>query len=146
MKKIKALGWYKVKRMLSNRRSKSIRNAVDDLLPNQVKILEIINHLIALPKTELTFSALSHTYFMECDNLSCKIGDAVITITNGSYSYEVSMPGIVVEDMRGRFLKHIESRKNRVQRNIIEKFTTTLDKVHSEILDKEKLSEKIETK
>jgi hypothetical protein len=136
--RIRINAWYKIKRFLSKRRSSDFRKAKEFLSDDQTKILEITNYLISLPATDLTFSKLSETYFIEYDEVSCKIDDTKIVITNGLYSYEISLPGVIIVDIRDRFLRHIESRKNQVQKRINQKLSHTLSKVHEQILERAK--------
>jgi hypothetical protein len=134
MKKLKAIIWYKIKKRLSRRRSIDLKRAFTDLKENQIKIIEIANYLLANTESKLIFSSFSHVYFIEFKDVICKIGDEGIVITNGLYSYDISINPVIIEDIKHRFLKHIESKKRSVERKAVQKLSNSLSKVHEQIL------------
>jgi hypothetical protein len=134
MKRLKAIIWYKIKKRLSKRRGIDLKRAFTELKENQRKILEITNFLLSNPSIKLIFSSFSHVYFIEYKDVICKIGDDGIVITNGLYSYDITINPVIIEDIRHRFLRHIESKKRSVERNIVQKLSNSLSKVHEQIL------------
>lgn len=134
MKKLKAIIWYKIKKKLSHRRSIDLKKAFSSLKENQRKIIEITNHLMTRSESKLIFSTFSQRYFIEYKDIICKIDDENIVITNGLYSYDVSIDRVIIDNIRDRFLKHIESKKRSVEKKAVLKLSTSLSKVHEKIL------------
>lgn len=134
MKKIKSIIWHKVKRYLSRRRKSEFRKAVAELKENQSKIVDIANYLMSHHESKLVYSVLSGTFFIEYKEVICRIESDRIIVTNGLYSYDISIPQVITYDLTKRFLNHLESRKRAVERKINQKLTSSLGRVHQQIL------------
>lgn len=134
MKKIKSIILYRIKRYLSKRRKSDLRKALLELKENQSKIVEIANYLISHTDSKLVYSVLSGTFFIEYKEVICRIESDRIIVTNGLYSYDISIPTVIAYDLTKRFLNHLESRKRGVERKINLKLTSSLGKVHQQIV------------
>ena len=134
MKKIKSIIWYKVKKYLSRRRKSEFRKAVSCLKENQSKIVEIANYLMSHQDSKLVYSVISGTFFIEYKEIICRIESDRIIVTNGLYSYDISIPNVITYDLTKRFLNHLESRKRAVERKINQKLSSSLGRVHEQIL------------
>lgn len=134
MRKIKSAIWYKIKRFLSHRRKSNLRKAIKSLKENQFKIIDIANYLIANPESKLVHSVISGTFFIEYREIICRIESDRIIVTNGLYSYDISVPIEINYDLSKRFLNHLESRKRAVERKINSKLTSSLGKVYEQII------------
>lgn len=134
MKKIKSIIWYKVKKYLSRRRKSEFRKAIVSLKENQSKIVDIANYLMSHQESKLVYSVLSGTFFIEYKEIICRIESDRIIVTNGLYSYDISIPPVITYDLTKRFLNHLESRKRAVERKINQKLTSSLGRVHQQIL------------
>lgn len=134
MRKIKSAIWYKIKRFLSHRRKSDLRKAKKSLKENQFKIIDIANYLIANPESKLVHSVISGTFFIEYREIICRIESDRIIVTNGLYSYDISVPIEINYDLSKRFLNHLESRKRAVERKINSKLTSSLGKVYEQII------------
>lgn len=134
MRKIKSSIWYKIKRFLSHRRKSNLRKAIKSLKENQFKIIDIANYLIANPESKLVHSVISGTFFIEYREIICRIESDRIIVTNGLYSYDISVPIEINYDLSKRFLNHLESRKRAVERKINSKLTSSLGKVYEQII------------
>jgi hypothetical protein len=134
MKKLKIIIWYKIKKYLANKRSKGLKKSFSGLKNNQIKIVEITNYLICSSQTRLIYSNLTSTFFMEYKDVICKIDDDRIIITNGLYSYDISINIEIIADLRVKFLNNLESKKRSTERKIIEKLSSSLGKVHEQII------------
>lgn len=134
MKKIKSIIWYKVKKYLSRRRRSEFRKATTELKENQSKIVDITNYLMSHPDSKLVYSAISGTFFIEYSEIICRIESDRIIVTNGLYSYDISIPPVITYDLTKRFLNHLESRKRAVERRINQKLTSSLGRVHQQIV------------
>ena len=134
MKKLRVIIWYKVKKYLAKRRSKELKKSFNSLKANQIKIIEITNYLIGSSQTKLIYSNLTSTFFMEYKDVVCKIDDDRIIITNGLYSYDISISPEIIADIRAKFLNNLESKKRHTERKIIEKLSSSLGKVHEQII------------
>ena len=134
MKKLKIIIWYKIKKYLANKRSKGLKKSFSGLKNNQIKIVEITNYLICSSQTRLIYSNLTSTFFMEYKDVICKIDDDRIIITNGLYSYDISINIEIIADLRVKFLNNLESKKRSTERKITEKLTSSLGKVHEQII------------
>jgi hypothetical protein len=134
MKKIKLLIWYKLKRYLSHRRKSDLRKATKSLKENQSKIVDIANYLMSNPDSKLIHSFISGTFFIEYKEVICRIESDRIIVTNGLYSYDISVPIEINLDLSKRFLNHLESRKRAVEKKINYKLTSSLGKVYQQII------------
>jgi hypothetical protein len=134
MKKLKIIIWYKIKKYLANKRSKGLKKSFNRLKDNQIKIVEITNYLICSNQTRLIYSNLTSTFFMEYKDVICKIDDDRIIITNGLYSYDISINMEIIADLRVKFLNNLESKKRSTERKIIEKLSSSLGKVHEQLI------------
>lgn len=134
MKKLRVIIWYKIKKYLANKRSKGLKKSFSSLKANQIKIIEITNYLICSSQTKLIYSNLTSTFFMEYKDVICKIDDDRIIITNGLYSYDISISPEIIADIRAKFLNNLESKKRHTERKIIEKLSSSLGKVHEQII------------
>ena len=134
MKKLKIIIWYKIKKYLANKRSKGLKKSFSGLKNNQIKIVEITNYLICSSQTRLIYSNLTSTFFMEYKDVICKIDDDRIIITNGLYSYDISINMEIIADLRVKFLNNLESKKRSTERKIIEKLSSSLGKVHEQLI------------
>jgi hypothetical protein len=134
MKKLRVIIWYKIKKYLANKRSKALKKSCNSLKDNQIKIIEITNYLICSSQTKLIYSNITSTFFMEYKDVICKIDDDRIIITNGLYSYDISISPEIIEDIRSKFLNNLESKKRHTERKIIEKLSSSLGKVHEQII------------
>lgn len=134
MKKIKSIILYRIKRYLSKRRKSDLRKALLELKENQSKIVEIANYLISHTDSKLVYSVLSGTFFIEYKEVICRIESDRIIVTNGLYSYDISIPTVIAYDLTKRFLNHLESRKRGVERKINLKLTSSLGRVHQQIV------------
>lgn len=134
MKKIKAMIWHRIKRYLSKRRKSELRKAIFGLKENQSKIVDIANYLMSHKGSKLVYSAISGTFFIEHKDVICRIESDRVIITNGLYSYDISIPIVITLDLTKRFLNHLESRKREVERKINLKLTSSLGRVHQQIV------------
>jgi hypothetical protein len=134
MKKIKAMIWHRIKRYLSKRRKSELRKAISSLKENQSKIVDIANYLMSHKGSKLVYSAISGTFFIEHKDVICRIESDRVIITNGLYSYDISIPIVITLDLTKRFLNHLESRKREVERKINLKLTSSLGRVHQQIV------------
>jgi hypothetical protein len=134
MKKLKIIIWYRIKKYFANKRSKGLKKSFNKLKDNQIKIVEITNYLICSNQTRLIYSNLTSTFFMEYKDVICKIDDDRIIITNGLYSYDISINMEIIADLRAKFLNNLESKKRSTERKIIEKLSSSLGKVHEQII------------
>ena len=134
MKRIKSIILYRIKRYLSKRRKSDLRKALLELKENQSKIVEIANYLISHTDSKLVYSVLSGTFFIEYKEVICRIESDRIIVTNGLYSYDISIPTVIAYDLTKRFLNHLESRKRGVERKINFKLTSSLGRVHQQIM------------
>ena len=134
MKKIKTMIWHRIKRYLSRRRKFEFRKAISGLKENQSKIVDITNYLMSNKSSKLVYSSISETFFIEYKDVICRIESDRIIITNGLYSYDISIPHVITLDLTKRFLNHLESRKREVERKINLKLTSSLGKVHQQIV------------
>jgi hypothetical protein len=134
MKRLKTILWYKIKRYLAKRKIKDLKKAVDSLNQNQSMIILIANFMMSNSKSKLFYSPVTITYFMEYNEVLCKIDDDRIIITNGLYSYDIHIPSIVIYDIRERFLNHLESRKKSIEKKISQKMNSSLGKVYTQIV------------
>lgn len=128
--------WFKIKRYISKRRSKDLKNAFKALHSNQSKIIEIANYIMTHPETKFVYSAISHSMYMELHDVICKIEKDSIVITNGLYSYDISVNEVILFDFSKKYLNHLESRKRSADKKIIEKLTSSLGKVHQQLVQK----------
>jgi len=126
--------WHRIKRYLSKRRKFEFRKAISGLKENQSKIVDIANYLMSNKGSKLVYSAISETFFIEYKDVICRIESDRIIITNGLYSYDISIPHAITLDLTKRFLNHLESRKRAVERKINLKLTSSLGKVHQQII------------
>jgi hypothetical protein len=126
--------WHRIKRYLSKRRKFEFRKAISGLKENQSKIVDIANYLMSNKGSKLVYSAISETFFIEYKDVICRIESDRIIITNGLYSYDISIPNPITLDLTKRFLNHLESRKRAVERKINLKLTSSLGKVHQQII------------
>jgi hypothetical protein len=134
MKKIKSIIWYKIKRYLSKKRKSELRKAKKGLKENQSKVVDIANYLMTNPESKLIHSVISGTFFIEYRDVICRIESDRIIITNGLYSYDISVPMEINFDLSKRFLNHLESRKRSVEKKINNKLTASLIRVHQQII------------
>ena len=134
MKKLKAIIWYKIRRYLSRRRKSEFRKAIAGLKENQSKIVDITNYLMSHQESKLVYSVISGTFFIEYKEIICRIESDRIIVTNGLYSYDISIPSVITFDLTKRFLNHLESRKRAVERKINYKLTSSLGRVHQQIV------------
>jgi hypothetical protein len=134
MKKIKTIIWYKIKRYLSKRRKSDFRKELLGLKENQSKIVDIANYLMSHPDSKLVYSVISGTFFIEYKDVICRIESDRIIVTNGLYSYDISIPTVIAYDLTRKFLNHLESRKRAVERRINGKLTSSLGRVHQQII------------
>jgi hypothetical protein len=133
MKRLKVILWYKIKRYLAKRKIKDLKKAIDSLNQNQTMIISIANFIMSNGKSKLFYSPLTITYFMEYNDVLCKIDDDRIIITNGLYSYDIAIPHIIIYDVRERFISHLESRKKQIERKVSGKMNSSLTKVYEQI-------------
>jgi hypothetical protein len=134
MKKIKTIIWYKIKRYLSKRRKSDFRKELLGLKENQSKIVDIANYLMSHKDSKLVYSVISGTFFIEYNDVICRIESDRIIVTNGLYSYDISIPTVITYDLTRKFLNHLESRKRAVERRINGKLTSSLGRVHQQII------------
>jgi hypothetical protein len=134
MKKIKTIIWYKIKRYLSKRRKSDFRKELLGLKDNQSKIVDIANYLMSHRDSKLVYSVISGTFFIEYNDVICRIESDRIIVTNGLYSYDISIPTVITYDLTRKFLNHLESRKRAVERRINGKLTSSLGRVHQQII------------
>jgi hypothetical protein len=134
MKKIKTIIWFKIKRYLSKRRKSDFKKELLGLKENQSKIVDIANYLMSHPDSKLVYSVISGTFFIEYKDVICRIESDRIIVTNGLYSYDISIPTVITYDLTRKFLNHLESRKRAVERRINEKLTSSLGRVHQQII------------
>lgn len=134
MKRIKSIILHRIKRYLSKRRKSDLKKALKELKENQSKIVEIANYLISHTDSKLVYSVLSGTFFIEYKEVICRIESDRIIVTNGLYSYDISIPTVIAYDLTKRFLNHLESRKRGVERKINLKLTSSLGRVHQQII------------
>lgn len=134
MKRIKSIIWFRIKRYLTKRRKSDLKKEIRNLKENQSKIVDIANYLISHRDSKLVYSVISGTFFIEYKDVICRIESDRIIITNGLYSYDISIPSVINYDLTKRFLNHLESRKRAVERKINSKLTSSLGKVHQQIL------------
>lgn len=134
MRKIKIAIWYRIKKFIGRRRKSDLRRATKGLKENQSKIISIANYLLSNPESKLVYSVVSGTFFIEYRDIICKIEIDRIIITNGLYSYDISIPLDISLDLSKRFLNHLESRKRSVEKKINQKLTSSLGKVYQQII------------
>jgi hypothetical protein len=137
--KLKGRIWFKIKRYISKRRSKDLKSAFKTLYSNQSKIIEIANYIMSHPDTKFIYSALSHSMYMELRDVTCKIEKESIVITNGLYSYNISVNEVILFDFSKKYLNHLESRKRSADKKMVDKLTSSLGKVHEQLIQKDKL-------
>ena len=133
MKRLKVILWYKIKRYLAKRKIKDLKKAIDSLNQNQTMIISIANFIMSNGQSKLFYSPLTITYFMEYNDVLCKIDDDRIIITNGLYSYDIAIPYIIIYDVRERFISHLESRKKQIERKISGRMNSSLTRVYEQI-------------
>jgi hypothetical protein len=133
MKRLRVILWYKIKRYLAKRKIKDLKKAIDSLNQNQTMIISIANFIMSNGQSKLFYSPLTITYFMEYNDVLCKIDDDRIIITNGLYSYDIAIPHIVIYDVRERFINHLESRKKQIERKISGRMNSSLTRVYEQI-------------
>ena len=133
MKKLVVILWYKIKRYLAKRKIKDLKKAIDSLNQNQTMIISIANFIMSNGESKLFYSPLTITYFMEYNDVLCKIDDDRIIITNGLYSYDIAIPHIIIYDVRERFISHLESRKKQIERKISGRMNSSLSRVYEQI-------------
>jgi len=133
MKRLRVILWYKIKRYLAKRKIRDLKKAVDSLNQNQTMIISIANFIMSNGQSKLFYSPLTITYFMEYNDVLCKIDDDRIIITNGLYSYDIAIPHIVIYDVRERFISHLESRKKQIERKISGRMNSSLTRVYEQI-------------
>lgn len=133
MKKLGVILWYKIKRYLAKRKIKDLKKAIDSLNQNQTMIISIANFIMSNGESKLFYSPLTITYFMEYNDVLCKIDDDRIIITNGLYSYDIAIPHIIIYDVRERFISHLESRKKQIERKISGRMNSSLTRVYEQI-------------
>ncbi len=137
--RLKGKIWFKIKRYISKRRSKDLKSAFKTLYSNQSKIIEIANYIMSHPDTKFIYSALSHSMYMELRDVTCKIEKESIVITNGLYSYNISVNEVILFDFSKKYLNHLESRKRSADKKMVDKLTSSLGKVHEQLIQKDKL-------
>lgn len=133
MKRLIVILWYKIKRYLAKRKIKDLKKAFDSLNQNQTMIISIANFIMSNGQSKLFYSPLTITYFMEYNDVLCKIDDDRIIITNGLYSYDIAIPPIIIYDVRERFISHLESRKKQIERKISGRMNSSLTRVYEQI-------------
>jgi hypothetical protein len=104
------------------------------LKENQSKIIDIANYLVSNPESKLMHSVISGTFFIEYREIICRIESDRIVVTNGMYSYDISTPLEVNFDLSKRFLNHLESRRRAVEKKINNKLSSSLSRVHEQII------------
>ena len=134
MKRLRVILWYKIKRYLAKRKIKDLKKAIDSLNQNQTMIISIANFIMSNGESKLFYSPLTITYFMEYNDVLCKIDDDRIIITNGLYSYDIAIPSIIIYDVRERFISHLESRKKQIERKISGRMNSSLARVYEQII------------
>jgi hypothetical protein len=134
MKRLRVILWYKIKRYLAKRKIKDLKKAIDSLNQNQTMIISIANFIMSNGQSKLFYSPLTITYFMEYNDVLCKIDDDRIIITNGLYSYDIAIPHIIIYDVRERFISHLESRKKQIERKISGRMNSSLTRVYEQII------------
>jgi hypothetical protein len=133
MKRLKVILWYKIKRYLAKRKISDLKKAINSLNQNQTMIISIANFIMSNGQSKLFYSPLTITYFMEYNDVLCKIDDDRIIITNGLYSYDIAIPHIIIYDVRERFISHLESRKKQIERKISGRMNSSLTRVYEQI-------------
>jgi hypothetical protein len=76
---------------------------------------------------------------MELRDVTCKIEKESIVITNGLYSYNISVNEVILFDFSKKYLNHLESRKRSADKKMVDKLTSSLGKVHEQLIQKDKL-------
>jgi hypothetical protein len=137
--KLKDRVWFKIKRYLSKRRKSDLRKAFKTIQANQAKIIDIVNFLMTNQETKFVYSAISNSMYLEYKDVVCKIENDSIIITNGLYSYNISVSSAIIVDIMKKYYSHLESRKRSTDKRIIEKLTSSLGKVHSQLMGKENI-------
>ena len=133
MKRLKVTLWYKIKRYLAKRKISDLKKAINSLNQNQTMIISIANFIMSNGQSKLFYSPLTITYFMDYNDVLCKIDDDRIIITNGLYSYDIAIPHIIIYDVRERFISHLESRKKQIERKISGRMNSSLTRVYEQI-------------
>ena len=77
MKRLKVILWYKIKRYLAKRKIKDLKKAIDSLNQNQTMIISIANFIMSNGQSKLFYSPLTITYFMEYNDVLCKIDEHI---------------------------------------------------------------------
>ena len=73
-------------------------------------------------------------FFIEYKEITCRIESDRIIVTNGLYSYDISIPPVIAYDITKRFLNHLESRKRGVEKRINRKLSSSLGRVYDQII------------
>lgn len=133
MKKLRVILWYKIKRFLTKRKIKDLKKAINSLNQNQNMIISIVNFIMSNGESKLIYSPLTITYFLEYNDVMCKIDDDIIIVTNEFYSYDIAIPRIIIYDIRERFINHLESRKKQIERKISGKMNLSLTRFYEQI-------------
>jgi hypothetical protein len=106
-------------------------NRIPDLSPMQSKTVSIIHRIIRNPESTLLKDPDTGFYYAELNRYFIKFSDNTAIITNGKFSYYVSLPSATCSRLRIYFEDYVTKRRkvleNKYDSNTIQNFDEILN-------------------
>lgn len=123
----------KIKRKLAKRRIRSRESYSQSLNEGQKNILKIYDYIINDHESDLFYSLISDTCYIQHKEVTIKICDGSIILTNGIYWYNVEIPIPIIAQTRQRFLRNLESRRRVLQKACDYKLKESTEKIYQDL-------------
>lgn len=105
----------------------------EKLLVNQEIALSIIRKAIINEDAKLLLAPLSETRYIQYNDIFIRIQPGFVSIINGKYSYDVSMPNSAIESIVDKFNIKLESTRKKWENSMTQKTTKSLNTILSEL-------------
>ncbi len=116
----------KVNRLLK----KTIEGKEEDLNDVQISSFSLIKKLIKHDDSDLIYSPISNTYYIENGDYYVRFTNNSLTVTNGKFSYYVWLPDKKMESLQTLFHSKLESKKEALDMKYNKNTLKSFDEIH----------------
>jgi hypothetical protein len=112
---------------------KTIEGKDQDLNEVQISSYSLIKKLIKHDDSDLIYSPISNTYYIENGDYYVRFTNNSLTVTNGKFSYYVWLPDKKMESLQSLFHAKLESKKEVLDKKYDRNTLKSFEEIHQSL-------------
>jgi len=120
--------WVKRRKRIDDYLKKTL-NENYELTESQRLAIKIFEKSLIHPNSELLFAPMSHTFYIDIDDVFLIMEGTELMIINGKYQYNIALKNDDAHELGEKFKRCLENKRKKMEKKILSKTTRSLSDI-----------------